>query len=347
MPDSVKKILYTSILGSDEKGDNYDSSKAHPDPFLRSMAYWSLKDYRASLNTLLHSDSFHQSVSDSVELEGHNAMPSVFNFYNYLRTHPLLVRQRIANTGQTKKKKNIIPGFTRQQTVVLDDSSVFVDKVTPMERKLFFTTAHSHYMNGCPLLALEVLSKLPPVIEDKKKPQVESETSSSKDDCINTGTLEDGPASTDWGKPVVNGFHDKEVRFDWSTPVSSAKDVDNMDWGAPVKKFDLGDDGPNFLISSEEDEDDAIGDDVTSNPSKRKLVKVPTIVVEEPSPVAHSSEDVLPEKIPVKDKGHQVDIFAQQYKFIACLKVGLLSSHSRYMVHTEMKSPSILVLVAK
>ncbi|XP_069136751.1 dmX-like protein 2 [Argopecten irradians] len=328
MPDSVKKILYTSILGCDEKGDNYDSCKAHPDPFLRSMAMWSLKDYRGSLNTLLHSnDSRHHKVMDSVELEGHNAMPSVFNFYNFLRTHPLLVRQRIAATGQSKRNKNIIPGFTRQQTVVLDDSSVFVDKVTPVERKLFFTTAHSHYMNGCPLLALEVLSKLPPVIEDKKTQDVdfESETS-SKDDCINTGTLEDNAAVTDWSKPVVNGFKDTSSDFDWSTPMPSTKNAsDSMDWGAPVTNFDV-DDAPSFNISSSEDDGDDEDDDDSKNvisSTKGKLEKLPTIVVEEPSPVLQSSEGMSPDKPPdkVKDKGHQVDIFAQQYKFIACLKV--------------------------
>ncbi|XP_033750320.1 dmX-like protein 2 [Pecten maximus] len=327
MPNSVKKILYTSILGCDEKGDNYDSCKAHPDPFLRSMAMWSLKDYRGSLNTLLHSnDSHHHKVMDSVELEGHNAMPSVFNFYNFLRTHPLLVRQRIAATGQSKRSKNIIPGFTRQQTVVLDDSSVFVDKVTPMERKLFFTTAHSHYMNGCPLLALEVLSKLPPVIEDKKATDVdlESETS-SKDDCINTGTLENDATVTDWSKPVVNGVKDTSGGMDWGTPVSSVTDTgDSTDWGAPVTNFDV-DDAPSFNISSEEDEDDDEDDDSKNviSKTKGKLEKLPTIVVEEPSPVLLSSEDMSPEKPQekVKDKGHQVDIFAQQYKFIACLKV--------------------------
>jgi len=55
MPESVKNILYTHILGCDSKGNNCDNLRAHTDPFLRSMALWLLKDYRGSLNTLLHS----------------------------------------------------------------------------------------------------------------------------------------------------------------------------------------------------------------------------------------------------------------------------------------------------
>ena len=40
------------ILGVTEDG-TVDLAVAHPDPFLRSMAYWIKKDYSASLNTLL------------------------------------------------------------------------------------------------------------------------------------------------------------------------------------------------------------------------------------------------------------------------------------------------------
>lgn len=35
------------------------------------------------------------------------------------------------------------------------------DTITPLERQLYFTTAHAHFKAGCPALALEVLSKLP------------------------------------------------------------------------------------------------------------------------------------------------------------------------------------------
>ena len=41
------------------------------------------------------------------------------------------------------------------------DSTFSEDSVTPLERRLYFSTAHFHLRGGCPALAVEVLSKLP------------------------------------------------------------------------------------------------------------------------------------------------------------------------------------------
>lgn len=94
-----------------------------------------------------------------------SANPNVFNFYVYLRTHPLLIRQYIASTAQDKKKGHsvVISGFsygmeTKSQP---DKQLTLEDSITPLERQLYFTTAHAHFKAGCPALALEVLSKLP------------------------------------------------------------------------------------------------------------------------------------------------------------------------------------------
>ncbi len=38
--------------------------------------------------------------------------------------------------------------------------------VSPIERRLHFTVAYCHLINGCPLLTLDVLSKLPNYIID-------------------------------------------------------------------------------------------------------------------------------------------------------------------------------------
>ena len=43
----------------------------------------------------------------------------------------------------------------------LDKKSAYESSMTPLERCLYFTTAHAHLQAGCPMLALEVLSKLP------------------------------------------------------------------------------------------------------------------------------------------------------------------------------------------
>lgn len=53
LPDTVKALFYEQILGLDASGGNYDARKASPDPFLRSMALWQMKDYESSLQTLL------------------------------------------------------------------------------------------------------------------------------------------------------------------------------------------------------------------------------------------------------------------------------------------------------
>lgn len=46
---------------------------------------------------------------------------------------------------------------------------VVEESITPLERQLYFTTAHGHFRAGCPALALEVLSKLPYVVADHNK----------------------------------------------------------------------------------------------------------------------------------------------------------------------------------
>lgn len=65
-PAQLKRLLYEEILGCDGDGKNCDSAKAHPDPFLRSMALWMLKDHAGSLNTLLQTNigSMHPQYND-------------------------------------------------------------------------------------------------------------------------------------------------------------------------------------------------------------------------------------------------------------------------------------------
>ena len=61
------------------------------DPFIRSMSCWLLKDYNESLEVLLKPPVDEQDDKKKV-LEDY-AYPSVFNFYYYLRSHPLLRRR--------------------------------------------------------------------------------------------------------------------------------------------------------------------------------------------------------------------------------------------------------------
>lgn len=90
----------------------------------------------------------------------------MFNFYVYLRTHPLLIRQFIASTALDKKRTQVVlSGFSYNTESKMpsnpDKQLLLEDSITPLERQLYFTTAHAHFKAGCPALALEVLSKLP------------------------------------------------------------------------------------------------------------------------------------------------------------------------------------------
>uniref|UniRef100_A0A3B5LTZ7 Dmx like 1 n=1 Tax=Xiphophorus couchianus TaxID=32473 RepID=A0A3B5LTZ7_9TELE len=110
--------------------------------------------------------------------------PEVFNFYIYLRTHPLLLRRHFSSSD--KAKVALTTEVRRADTISLD------------ERRLFFTTAYAHLHTGCPMLALEVLSKMPKVHKHSK-----------------------------WSPPGLNGYQsdgnsnsrsDSVLSFDWSQP---------------------------------------------------------------------------------------------------------------------------------
>ena len=53
MPNSLKRLLYEECLGKDQNGGDSDITRIHINPFIRSMAYWLLKDYSTALSTLL------------------------------------------------------------------------------------------------------------------------------------------------------------------------------------------------------------------------------------------------------------------------------------------------------
>lgn len=297
-PPSLKRLLYENILGLDSNGQNLNPSKAHPDPFLRSMALWTLKDHTGSLNTLLQTNigSMHPSYNDEDKSEGATANPNVFNFYVYLRTHPLLIRQYLASTAQDKKKTHVVlSGFTYgsdTSTSNPDRQLLIEDSITPLERQLYFTTAHAHFKAGCPALALEVLSKLPSKVMDangEDSPSLLNSPSKTRvtDVRIDTGTL-------DWGEPVASSkpasaAAESSLEFDWSQPVVKQGDELVLDWGDDKQ---------------EEEEEEEEGKPIEMKPA-------PTIST--PADAAAQSED--------SSRGGTLDIMAQQLKFVACLKI--------------------------
>ncbi|XP_064619402.1 dmX-like protein 1 isoform X3 [Lineus longissimus] len=314
MPVNMKRILYEEILGMDAVGENYHHHKAHSDPFLRSMALWMLKDYSSALSTLLQSGTARNFYSTDDDFASYTANPSVFNFYVYLRTHPLLVRQYLATTALEKNKQVLLSGFTRgMHSSSVDQNVTYVDKITPMERRLYFATAHAHFKTGCPLLALEVLTKLPECtvmdIDSSEEGSVKAEFERS-DSSIETGTINinigDKPqqnASTfDWSQPV-SSKKDTSNDFDWGTPITfqAKKDDDDIDWSKPLTSNRFKDMDYNF----DDDGDTKSDSEIESKDKlKSKSLDVPDI-----------TKDDTPTKPP------QMDIMAQQLRFIACLKI--------------------------
>ncbi|XP_060804377.1 dmX-like protein 2 isoform X1 [Amyelois transitella] len=197
LPNSLRKLLMDEILGGETEDGEIILERAHPDPFVRSMALWELKRYGDALDTLLSPGGRLHAARDN------EPTPSVFNFYVYLRTHPRLKRHNMPAQGGTL-------ALLQQEPE---------EGITRLERRLYFQTAHGHFKAGCPALALEVLSKLPSRIRDEKPRQPVS--SASVDEAgIHTGQLVEDTAkkpeeSLDWNSSAAD--------MDWGAPVSAAK----------------------------------------------------------------------------------------------------------------------------
>ncbi|KAG5848991.1 hypothetical protein ANANG_G00105330 [Anguilla anguilla] len=181
---TCKGILYERVLGCQRDGSGFTCTKLHPDPFLRSIAFWIMKDYTQALDTLLEQIPKEDDENPDVMVKSCN--PVVFSFYNYLRTHPLIIRRHFASPEGTLA------------TLGLTSEKSGVDEINLIERKLFFTTANAHFKVGCPVLALEVLSKLPKVT---KKAGLSLSKDSSMVNIGSSRPQENGgkAADLDWG----------------------------------------------------------------------------------------------------------------------------------------------------
>uniref|UniRef100_A0A8C2UA42 Dmx like 2 n=1 Tax=Coturnix japonica TaxID=93934 RepID=A0A8C2UA42_COTJA len=286
-------ILYEKILGCHKDGTGFSCTKLHSDPFLRSIAYWIMKDYTRALDTLLE-----QTPKDDDEnpVIVKSCNPVVFSFYNYLRTHPLLIRRYFSSPEGTLA------------TLGIKTEKSFVDKINLIERKLFFTTANAHFKVGCPVLALEVLSKIPKV---RKKTAVATEKDASSPpiqaDVSDSKALRDGAGSgdIDWSKPISSSFALKDTaessaQFDWSQPAVKFDDEPlTLDWGEDKNESD------------EEDKD--VGIIMKNSKSTSKSED------QDKTPDANVPQTPHGEISDVGDT--EVDVIAEQLKFRACLKI--------------------------
>ena len=249
-----------TVRGVDSKKHSFEG-EPNPDPFIRSIACWLLQDYSTALETLLRSDhvASPEGVAANSEYISKSLNPSIFNFYFFLRSQPLLIRRNQHDYRSLGAKSlSLLPPLS-PHTPSCDNkqrlSSVGDEPLTALERNLLFSTAYHHLNRGCPLLALDVLSKLPKssslgadlnqvqrhrtdstrdvlqvsggseVVPKKKKKMIEP--TASLTGMIQSGILR----GFDFGNSQANQREDsREEDMDRSKPVSS----NELDWSKPV-----------------------------------------------------------------------------------------------------------------
>ena len=205
MDSSVAKNI--QLNSPTETGSGYGSPHSHKpshDPFQRSMAYWLIKNYSKSAATLLD-----EANKDSFSIHGGFtgcSLSDIFNLYWFLRKHPLVTRQRLTDAG-------IQIGSTEK---FLQLAKELESRVTPSERRLFFRTASVHMASGCPLLALDVLLRLP-----KQLGAFLPDDGDLAESLI-------GAANNSQEKPQVPGQSVND--FDWSAPTQLKDDELKLEW---------------------------------------------------------------------------------------------------------------------
>lgn len=251
-----ERLLKRFVLNIDSQSETSSYlDEPSPDPFLRSIALWLLRDYIGSLQTLLVEQRLTSTPTNS----------SIFNFYFFLRSHPLLLRSKHpVKRGRTITPSPSVASFSTQFHHQNQLSGVGDDPLTPTERNLVFNTAYYYLNSGSPLLSLIVLSRLPKC-EDLGKAEETKEVGKSLKDrytaqrsisgdsvsgMIASGTLKGDfsgsvkkEEESDWSQPATFqvGTPTKEVdEFDWSKPASTQlgviKEAEEVDWSQPVSK---------------------------------------------------------------------------------------------------------------
>lgn len=99
------------------------------DPFVRSMALWLSQEYALAAFTLVEEASCENTVSHAAISDA--SLADIFNFYTFLRRNPLVMRQRLTNSGIQVASTEKFLSYARD----------LEKRVTPYERRLYFRTA--------------------------------------------------------------------------------------------------------------------------------------------------------------------------------------------------------------
>ncbi|XP_034373854.1 dmX-like protein 1 isoform X4 [Arvicanthis niloticus] len=294
---TYKSILRKKVLGIGSPVSELSSSNinAHHDPFLRSMAHWILEDYSAALETLIKQPVTEDE--DQVMMSACN--PVVFNFYNYLRTHPLLLRRHFGSSD------------TFSTHMALTGKSGLAGTINLSERRLFFTTASAHLKAGCPMLALEVLSKMPKVCKKTKPFCRGSSFFMSKDSSpLKSDAREDKSSAIDWSQSLINGFESSSE----GSSERHSNSTFSFDWSQPSMVFQ--DDSLELKWDSDNDEEN---EDLPISMKEIRPLQRKTVVKELDELSSYTDSLSTLDENDILNPSE--DIIAVQLKFRACLKI--------------------------
>ena len=278
-----ERLLKESVLGISVNPESVSPSRqleTSSDPFMRSIAHWLLQDYSGALETLLIAPTEKEPGKRATETRMEQNCPpdpAIFNFYFFLRSHPLLLRRDYGSRAAKSLFQTQPHPSKSPQVYTHSLSGVGNEPLTPAERGLLFSTAYHHLTHGCPLLALDVLSKLPKscnlgsevcqtfmndgealtVVTSRTEVESRHSTEDSMVGMIQSGTLGD---DFGFGGTKAASKVESEDDFDWSQPVSSqfggggVVDDDEFDWGQPVSS-QMGGFNEDFEDDHDQDED--------------------------------------------------------------------------------------------
>lgn len=227
--------------------------------------------------------------------------PEVFNFYTYLRTHPLLLRRHLASSDKAK--------------VGLTAEGRRADSISLEERRLFFTAAYAHLQAGCPMLALEVLSKMPKVCKHSILPSHNNAGISSN---LSIGSRKQQMSDSDWSHSALNGYEsdshsisnsrsDSVLSFDWSQPSLTLPDESlELKWDS-----DKDDDEEDNQEAEDESENNQSRRNAESSETFQETHDSMSTVLAMGEDIENSDDFISPSN----------DILAAQLKFTACLKI--------------------------
>lgn len=188
------------------------------------------------------------------------------------------------------------------------------DSISLIERRLFFTTANAHLQAGCPMLALDVLSKMPKFIKKSKMLHRQEKLSITSSGPDNPGSEsgKDQPSALDWSQRMFNGF--ESVSDTLSSPQedhSHSDSVLSFDWSQPSMTLQ---DEPLELKWDSDKEDSE--DEEAGLAMKKIEPESPAFLCDAPESTSLSTDVTVDNSLVFFQ-----DILAARLKFISCLKM--------------------------